>query len=64
MLDSSAYDDLIKALTKLFGEEADEEGDSEGKKPGKTITIMSISKPKKGELPAIPKQRKQAEEDE
>ena len=65
MLDSSAYDDLLKALAKLFGEEADESGDpKDPKKAGKTVTIMSISKPKKGERLAIPKQSKDSDEDD
>lgn len=66
-MDTSALEELMKALTKLFGgeEEGEEtEEDAKDKPKGKTLTVISVGKGKP--MPKglkIPKAKKEMEED-
>lgn len=60
MIDGAKIEDLIKALTGLFGEDNGE--DDKPKAKGKSLTIVSVGKDPKA-LTKIPK-KKQVEEDD
>lgn len=68
MIDVSGYDDLMKALVKLFGKGLDDAEDSAEQADDKpkakhSITIVSVGKPKGKEALKIPKAAKPSEKE-
>ena len=60
MIDASAYQDLLDALTKIFDAQ-EGKSDKKGSPKKATISIISIGK---GEKPKIPVTKKEEEEDD
>lgn len=62
MMNAEAYQELLDALAKVFGEEGGKGGDKKPKKA--TISIISIGDDKPAKIPAKKKKVEAEEEDE